>query len=121
MRKLSPPFFILKPKPGTVAEKEILPGSGIVGVHYNDAGCHYPSWSSIPLYEVSYEGNRYGAVNLQKWEERVMHAADRLATGYPTIARGVFPEDQFEAVGVIDKRSGHWVITDAATGKETWL
>jgi hypothetical protein len=105
MSKYDPPFLILKPKPGTPADQLIAKNSGVVGVLKGGD----PNPKEI---EVSYEGNLYGCENLQKWEERVMRAADRLATGYPTVARRILPFEQFETVGGIGKdASGHWIIT----------
>lgn len=52
--------------------------------------------------EVYYEGNRFGAANIVTFADRVYHAADRMATNYPTIARGVFPADELEQVGTFD-------------------
>jgi hypothetical protein len=105
MTEYNPPFLILKAKPGTRADQLIAKDSGIVGVLKGGD----PNRKKI---EVSYEGNLYQCENLQKWEERVMHAADRLATGYPTVARRILPFEQFETVGVIGKdASGHWIIT----------
>ena len=91
MKAYNPPFVILKPKPNTWAA-EVIQGDnpGIVGAEYDK-----------DTYVVSYEGNLYGG--LPNWEERVMHAADRLATGYPTVARAVTDKDQFEVIGTIDK------------------
>jgi hypothetical protein len=100
MTKYNPPFLILKPKAGTWADQQIAKGSGIVGV-VNGEYVH-----------VSYEGNLYRCENLEKWEQRVMHAADRLATGYPTVARGIMPFDEFEPAGYINQdAAGHWFIT----------
>ena len=84
MTKYNPPFVVLKPKPGTWADQRIAKDSGIVGV-VDGRYVH-----------VSYEGNLYKAENLEKWEQRVMHAADRLASGYPTIARCTMPLEQFK-------------------------
>ena len=136
MKASTPPFIVLKPKPGTNADRTIVKDSGVVGIGSIEG--------TPPGYLVSYEGNLYGAVNLNKWEERVMHAADRLATGYPTVARGEFPQSDFEVVGQIEKRPWKdspeaalwrkvpkyvhqpkhpetcWVIV-ATDGKETWL
>jgi len=100
MTKYNPPFVVLKPKPGTWADQRIAKDSGIVGV-VDGRYVH-----------VSYEGNLYRAENLEKWEQRVMHAADRFASGYPTIARCTMPLEQFETVGVVDQdAAGHWFVT----------
>jgi hypothetical protein len=39
------------------------------------------------VYQVYYDGNRFGSEPLADWDARVRHAAGRLMTGYPTIAR----------------------------------
>jgi hypothetical protein len=81
----------LEPKPDTWAATLIKGDKpGIVATDYDEK-----------TYVVSFEGNLYGS--LPKWEDRVMHAADRLATCYPTVARGVLDKSQFEVIGVIDK------------------
>lgn len=51
-------------------------------------------------------------MGLEKWEQRVLHAADRLATGYPTVARCTMPLDEFEHVGIVDQDADdRWIIT----------
>lgn len=54
----------------------VAPGSGIVGS---------PS-ARDDILVVHYEGNLHGASNLHHWRERVVCAAGRHATGYPTSA-----------------------------------
>lgn len=74
----------------------ISPGSGIVGSDSDDR----------ELVVIDFEGNIYGAENLRTYEQRVMHAAGRQVTKYPTVARkhlsraGV--ERDFEIVGTLD-------------------
>ncbi len=100
MTKYNPPFLVLKPKPGTWADERIAKDSGVVGIVRGK------------YVDVSYEGNLYRAIGLEKWEQRVMHAADRLATGYPIVARRTMPFDQFEKLGVVDQEPvGHWFLT----------
>jgi hypothetical protein len=51
-------------------------------------------------------------MGLEKWEQRVRHAADRLATGYPMVGRRTMPFDQFETLGVVDQDpAGHGFLT----------
>jgi hypothetical protein len=75
----------------------IDPGSGIVGTTELHDGY-------LTLY---YEGNRYNAVNMRRFEERIYHAAGRMFEGYPTIARMSLPVDvaatELVAVGEIDR------------------
>ena len=100
MSKYDPSFLVLRHKTGTWADQQIAKDSGIVGVIRGE------------YVDVSFEGNLYRAEKLEKWEQRVMHAADRLATGYPTVARCTMPFDQFETVGVVDQHAaGRWFLT----------
>jgi hypothetical protein len=100
----SSPLLVLRPKPGTQADQLIAKGSGVVGYQGpDDAG-------GKPTFIVSYEGNLYGAANLRDWRDRVMHAADRLATGYPTVARAVLPKEQFDVVGLYDRSARRLVL-----------
>lgn len=80
---------VLVPKPGTPAALTIDSGSGIV----TDAT------KIAERIEVYFEGNRFGAVNLRTFEERVKQAAGRLQQRYPTIARGFYAPSEFESVG----------------------
>ena len=70
------PVFI--PALGSELYRIITKGSGIVGQPYND--------NEILAY---YEGNLYGASNIVTWADRVHHAADRMATAYPTVAKTI--------------------------------
>ena len=73
----------------------IDPGSGIVGRNF--AGSH--PWHGI---EVYFEGNRFGSSNIKTFADRVYHAADRMVTNYPTVARAVMPVADLERVGTFD-------------------
>jgi hypothetical protein len=101
-----PPFLILRPKPGTDAANQIAENSGIVGLPRLEA--------SSPSYLVYFEGNLYGASNLQEMEQRIKCAADRMACAYPTVARGLYPQDQFEVIGQIsysfNEPNNHWWV-----------
>jgi hypothetical protein len=60
---------------------------------------------------IYYEGNRYGS--MRDFDEMVLHAADRLVTGYPTIARSWVLPDDLVAVGTVDRNTRTIVsITD---------
>lgn len=83
--------LVLVPVPGSAAARQIDPGSGIV----TDAS-PFPVAGDVRVY---FEGNRYGAENLQTFEERVQCASGRLATKYPTIACGLFKAVDFHVVG----------------------
>lgn len=84
-------FDVLVPSPYSPYAMEILAGSGVVGYRSNG------------IYLIDYEGNRYGASNLEKFEERLLHAAGRAAERYPTVAR-LAPAalDAFVKVGEYD-------------------
>ena len=63
---------------------------------------------------VDYEGNRYGASNVQTFEEKVAHAAGRRAARYPTTARASYPADSLIEVGSVryDEVMRSWIICD---------
>jgi hypothetical protein len=68
----------------------IDPGSAIVGEAL-DTG----------RIAICFEGNRFGF--MRDWNEMVLHAADRLVTRYPTVARAwVIPSD-LVPVGIVDR------------------
>lgn len=64
----------------------LLPGSGIVAD---------PNPTEKNHRRVYFEGNKYGAVNLHTYEERLLNAADGLRTNYPTVARMSLNEEDF--------------------------
>lgn len=76
------------------AECGIDVGSGIVG-EYVDGDV-----------EVDFEGNRFGAVGLETWIERVAHAAGRRVERYPTAARRRVPAAMLVEVGTFDVEGG---------------
>lgn len=55
-----------------------------------------PSGDELLVY---FEGNRYGAANMLTFADRAMHAADRLAVNYPTIAKALVPRTTLTRVG----------------------
>jgi hypothetical protein len=67
----------------------IDPGSGIVGEQLPDGSV-----------SVHFEGNRYGAVNLRTYLERLDTCSSRRLTRYPTVAQRVYPAGELTAVGV---------------------
>src|SRR4051812_17483330 len=76
------PVNIYVPAVGSMLEREVAAGSGIVGART------VPEDPESPVL-VYYEGNLYGAANIVTWADRVYHAADRLlwqGRGYPTRA-----------------------------------
>lgn len=49
---------------------------------------------------IYYEGNLYGASNLESYDERIKCAAGRAYTRYPTVAMsGVLDPSQFDVIG----------------------
>jgi hypothetical protein len=76
----------------TTTDTGILPGSGVVGQPQDDG--------QVLVY---YEGNVYNAINLQTFEDRCKHAADRLRTNYPTVAKALLPADQLLDIGECDE------------------
>jgi hypothetical protein len=87
----------------------IAPRSGIVGVAYDHDHTY-----------IYYEGNLYGSVNLNKYEERVARAADRLAERYPTIAKAVVPDEALVHIGDFDVEKNDLVVWDKEA-YERWM
>lgn len=82
---------IVVPAPGSQVERLVLPGSGIVSRLRDDGWCI-----------IDYEGNKYGAVGLDTWEQRVKHAWGRASENYPTVARQVVRCGDVVIVGEVD-------------------
>ena len=93
---------VLVPRPKTVAERHIDLGSGIVA----ELQRGWRDLSGQDRIEVYYEGNRYGSQNLRSYDDRVKHAAGRLAQRHPT-AHGFFDSADFVAVGILTF-TGDW-------------
>jgi hypothetical protein len=93
---LSPDFYntslLYVPRPGSHAEAVIAKGSAIVGA-FEDR--QYDSNRTL----VYYEGNLYGAVNLNTFEERCDCAHGRMAQRYPTIAMASIENEDLVLVG----------------------
>lgn len=72
-------------------------GSGVVSSEPpNEAG----------FVTVDYEGNLYGSWGMEIFANRVFHAHDRQAAGYPTIARLMVQVVDLRRVGVFDAEEG---------------
>ena len=84
--------------PADPEETHISAGSAIVG-EPDDNGFH-----------VHYE--RGGASNVQTFEEKILHAADRRRCNYPTAAAAWMPEKLLKEVGSVryDEMLKIWVI-----------
>lgn len=70
------------PVAGSRVNLHVEPGSGLVG--YLDP--------DTLVFSGYMEGNRLGASNLERYEERIQQAAGRLFESYPTVARFWIPE-----------------------------
>lgn len=92
------PTVVFVPQPGAVERLGILPGTAIVGTRQG------------ALLRIDFEGNRYGAVNLRRFEERVRCAHDRHVSGYPTTARMLVAHDDMAIVGFFDPEAGLLVV-----------
>lgn len=53
-------------------------------------------------YMVHYESNRYGVSNMQRFVEKVFHAAARAVENYPTLASSALLKTDFKVVGKFD-------------------
>ena len=99
----STPISVFVPASGVVTG--IDPGSGIV------AGTPARDESRIL---VDYEGNRYGAVNMVTFADRVARAWDRQRTRYPTIARAAMRVEQLVKIGEYDAERGVVLLGEGA-------
>lgn len=86
------------PLPHSVAD--IRPGSAIVGSNAGDRLL------------IDFEGNLYGASNIVTFADRVLHAAERQAVKYPTVARRLVDPGDLVEVASFDKESGVVVVED---------
>lgn len=89
----------------------LAPGSAVVGVT-----AEQPFGGRI---HVCYEGNLYGAANLADFGGRASCAADRLRTGYPTVARAMVGAEELMLVGRV--RPGYAVEPFADAGSRAAL
>jgi hypothetical protein len=83
--------------------RRILPGSAIVGETLGD--------NTRIL--IHYEGNAYGAVNLNVFADKADTAAGRLATLYPTVACAILSADELREAGSFDPFLGVVTVFDA--------
>lgn len=72
---------------------------------------------------IHYEGNRYGAVGMEIFANRVLHAHGRQVAGYPTIAQTFAEEAELERVGSYDPVEGEVRLDSpaAAEALAAWL
>ncbi len=86
--------------PANTPETLIDPGSAIVGLPVSD------DWVL-----VYYEGDRFGIGHT--YADKLLHAADRMVTGYPTVASGLRHPDYLIQVGTYDYATGTIDVTDS--------
>lgn len=102
-------LLVLVPNDG--ASAGIDAGSGVVADGENLA-----AGLDGPVANIYFEGNRLGAVNLQRYEDRLMCAGGRLVHAYPTVARARLPLSMFRVVGHLDVDT--WQFFPAADAEE---
>ncbi len=97
----------------------IAAGSGIVSVATASA-----MWlSATDQVEIGFEGNLYGASNLDAYADRVYHAWGRQVESYPTTARAWVSTDDLISIGNFDTVEGRVVLDDdeAVAMLEAWI
>ena len=97
--------------PKLAALLAIRPGAGIIGSPQPD----HPDRLLI-----DYEDNQAEAINIRTYADRVMHAADRHLTGYPTSKRMLVDAEDLLPVGTFDTSSGLVEVSDSQA-LESWL
>lgn len=95
---------VYTPTPGSLSCASIHEGSGIVGTPLGGSG----------RVLIDFEGNLYGAENMRTYEERLLHAADRHRTRYPTMARMAVRVAELHLVGTYDTDTRTLLVTDEA-------
>lgn len=70
---------------------------------------------------VHFEGNRFGAENMRRYDERCLHAAGRAATRYPTIARASIGADNLVFVGTYDLVKMAVMTLDNPEPLQAWI
>lgn len=71
--------------------------------------------------QVYFEGNRFGAENMKRFDERCLHAAGRAATRYQTIAKAALPASELLHVGVYDLLLKEIVEVIAPLPLQAWV
>lgn len=85
---------IYVPRPGSTTEAMIHPRSAVVATIEDGAD----------MTTCFFEGNIHGAQNLGSFHDKLVVAAGRLTTDYPTTARAVVPVDDLIRVASYDPR-----------------
>lgn len=96
------PFTIYVPKVGTMAERMLDLAAGVVGLPAGDA------------VHLHYE-NPGNSSNIVTWADRCYHAADRMATKYPTHKQMIVEVDELLVVGYfhLDGRQSRIDVSDS--------
>lgn len=97
---------IFCPKPSTPLATTLKAGSAIVGD---------PTALTEGRVCIYYEGNVYNAENMRYFSERLLHAAGRLTTKYPTVAQAFISLDELDEVGVYNTDAKQALISDPET------
>jgi hypothetical protein len=84
------------PRVGAMSCSSILPKSGIVG-----------TVDGPERVRIDFEGARYGQMGMETWADKLLFAAGRHVTNYPTVARLHVPREDLVDVG--------WWDTEANT------
>ena len=83
------------PSPDSTYYKVLAQGSALVGA---PADARFGDGNVL----VYYEGNIYGACNLETFADKAKCAAGRLITRYPTVAQVVLPREELIEVGFME-------------------
>jgi hypothetical protein len=108
-------FDVFVPKAGSMAADIVAPGSAIVASHERA-----DSLSGDGKVLCYYEGNLYGAINLQSFAERLLVASLRARDKCRTVAMGIFSEDELAVAGYYDLKERRLMVTDSGALKG-WL
>lgn len=101
---------------GRMFETDILPGSALVCAARDGRPCV----GEDGLVLFAFEGNAIGAVNLERYYERCLSAAGRLATRSPSIAYGRAHPENLTVVARFDLLRFVFTGVIDAAGLEAW-
>ena len=110
---------------GRLMETDLLPGSALVAKAVDGV----PVIDEDGMVPFAFEGNANGAVNLQRFHERLSCAAGRLKHAIPSIAYGRAGLDHLEVVGdydlgrdiLVGLRDGHALDNWSGDPVATWV
>lgn len=100
------------PRAGHPDVEAIDARSGIVGLPRDDGRI-----------AIHFEGNRYGAANMERLADRVAQAAARLRFEYPTVAKAIVSRESLVEVGQYDGVEGRIELAGEDARREVcrWL